>query len=356
MNLRDIARMAGVSRSTVSRVINDDPRVSDAVRARVKEIIKREGYHPHAAARALATRRSGVFGLVIPQAVDSLFGDPWFPRFTQGCLDAAREHGVGLMLLMEPVNDRTAVARLVDRFVVTRRVDGLVLAASLVDDLLIEALQAHHFPYMIVGRAANPSANFVDIRNREAAAEATRHMLSHGRTRPAMIAGPNSMVAARDRRLGFIDAITDAGIEPACVAMPEVMFSQKGAYHAALALLDTDHPPDAIFAASDAMAFGAMQAARRLGIRIPEELGVVGFDGIEPDRLWQWELSTVRQPVRELGTVAISHLQDLVNHRRTAPEQVWLETELVLRHSCGCRSPDGVQAEPRPGKERAIAR
>jgi LacI family transcriptional regulator len=338
MNLRDIARMSGVSRSTVSRVINDDPRVSDAVRARVKAIIEREGYHPHAAARALASRRSGVFGLVIPQALGSLFGDPWFPQFTQGCLDAAREHGVTLMLLMEPANDEDAVAQLIDKFVVTRHIDGLVLAASLMDDVLVSALDSLGFPYMLVGRSRDQGRNFVDIRNREASAEATRHLMSHGRMRPAMIAGPGSMVSARDRRLGFEDAVTEAGIDLDSVPIREVNYSQRLAFQAATEFLERSDPPDAIFAASDAMAFGVLQAASRLGIRVPEDLGLMGFDGIEPERIWHWELSTVRQPAHGIGATAVTRLNDIVNHRRTGPEQVWLETELILRHSCGCEA------------------
>lgn len=344
MNLRDIARLSGVSRSTVSRVINNDPRVSDAVRTRVKAIIEREGYHPHAAARALASRRSGVFGLVIPQAVGSLFGDPWFPRFTQGCLDAAREIGVSLMLLMEPANDDQAVARLIERFVVTRHVDGLVIAASLMDDVLITMLHEAGFPYMLVGRPKDDGRNFIDVRNREASTEATCHLLGHGRMRPAMIAGPDSMVAARDRRLGFLDGVRAAGLNPQTASVLQVNFSQRGAFEAAQELLQGENPPDAIFAASDAMAFGVLQAARHLGIQVPQELGLMGFDGIEPDRIWQWELSTVRQPARSLGSGAVTRLNDIVNQRRTGPQQVWLETELILRRSCGCPASHPVLA------------
>lgn len=345
MNLRDIARLSGVSRSTVSRVINDDPRVSDEVRARVKAIIEREGYHPHAAARALATRRSGVFGLVIPQAVGSLFGDPWFPRFTQGCLDAAREIGVTLMLLMEPANDREAVGRLIDRFVVTRHIDGLVLAASMRDDVMISALSDLGFPYMLVGRPNADGRNFVDIRNREASAQATRHLLGHGRTRPAMIAGPNYMISASDRRAGFEDAVAEAGFDLANVPVREVNFSQSDAYNEAIELLQLPDRPDAIFVASDAMAFGVLEAARHLDIRVPEDLGLMGFDGFEPDRIWFWELSTVRQPAHDIGFTAVTRLNDIVNHRTQGPEHVWLETELVLRHSCGCEAP----VPPEPG-------
>ena len=335
-SIRDIARISGVSRSTVSRVVNNDPRVSPAVRQHVQEIIKREGYHPHAAARALASRRSGIFGLVIPQALGSLFGDPWFPQFTQGCLDATQALDVSLMLLMEPANDTRAVARLIDRFVATRHIDGLVLAASLMDDLLISALDAQGTPYMLVGRSKDEGRNFVDIRNREASAEATKHLLSHGRSRPAMIAGPGFMVSALDRRRGFEDAVREAGLDAHAVEIHEVNFSQRDAFEVAFEMLNRKDRPDAVFAASDAMAFGVLQAARRLGIRVPEDLGLMGFDGIEPDRIWDWELSTVRQPAHGLGMTAVLRLNDIVHHRHTGPEQVWLETELILRSSCGC--------------------
>jgi LacI family transcriptional regulator len=355
MNLEDIARLAGVSRSTVSRVVNDDPRVSAAVRERVRAVIEAEGYHPNAAARALASRRTGVFGLIIPQTFGAIYNDPWFPIFIQGCLDGCRAADISLMLLMEPSNEPASVARLIERFVSSRHVDGLIIASSLVDDVLVTRLHDRSFPYMLVGRDALQRRNFVDIDNRGAAARAVQHLLSHGRSHPAMIGGPESAVAALDRKQGFLDAVAAAGFDPATVPVRPVAFSQRGAYREALTLLTSDEPSDAIFAASDAMAIGALQAARHLNIRVPEQLGIMGFDDIEPDRVAQLELSTIRQPARDLGAVAVAKLDDLVHARATEPVQIWLETELQTRHSCGCQATTGPPGPLATGKRGATA-
>lgn len=352
MNLMDIAELAGVSRSTVSRVINDDPRVSPAVRQRVKNIIEAVGYHPNAAARALASRRSGVFGLVIPQPFGSIYNDPWFPQFIQGCLDGCREAGISMMLLMEPTNDRKAATQVIERFVTTRHVDGLIISASFAGDVLVPVLAEQSFPYIMVGRDSELERNFVDVDNRVASAGATRHLLSHGRSRPAMISGPETMIAARDRRLGFLDAIREAGFAPEIVPVCEVNYSQRDAFDVAVRLFTSDSPPDAVFAASDSMAIGVLHAAQSLGIRVPEDLGVMGFDGIEPDRVMQMNLSTVRQPAHELGAMAVSKLNDLVHKNVRAPVQVWLDTEISLRHSCGCPSATGPPLAMVNGKDR----
>jgi LacI family transcriptional regulator len=355
MNLEDIARLAGVSRSTVSRVINDDPRVSPAVRARVQAVIDAEGYHPHAAARALASRRSGIVGLIIPHTFGSIYNDPWFPQLIQGCVDGCRAADLSLMLLMEPSNDPQAVARLIDRFVASRHVDGLIIASSLVDDMLVGRLHKRGFPYMLVGRDARRQRNFVDIDNRGASAAATRHLLDHGYHRPALIAGPDAAVAAIDRKQGFFDAVAGAGIDPAAVPVRSAPFTQREAYRQALELFRADPPPDAVFAASDAMAVGVLQAARSVGLRVPEDVAVMGFDDIEPERMAQLELSTVRQPARNLGVVATSTLNDLVHHTISEPVQIWLETDLTLRHSCGCQSTTGPPSGPVERKRGAIA-
>lgn len=342
MNLNDIARLAGVSRSTVSRVVNDDPRVSDAVRQRVQAMIAEVGYQPNAAARALASRRTGIIGLVIPEDFATVHSDPWFPPLIQACLDAAREQDVSVMLLMESVGSPESVQRLMQRFVRPRTVDGLLLSNSLDDDLLVPELQEAGFPYILIGRAVEEGRNFVDITNRTSSAAITRHMMQHGRSRPGMINGQEAVIPAFDRRLGFEDALREEGIDPATAPVLSVEFSRPGAYAAAMEMLSRDDRPDAIFAASDSIAINVMEAARRLGIRVPEELGVVGFDDIVPERNERLGLTTVRQPVREMAAEAVRLLNDLIHHRAEPPVQAWLDATLSIRHSCGCDQIDLV--------------
>ncbi len=254
MNLEDIAKLAGVSRSTISRVVNNDPRVSEAVRARVLRIIAETSYHPNAAARSLASRQSRIFGLVIPQAIYSIFGDPWFPPMIEGCMTACRAIDYSLMLFMESSNDRASVDRLIERTVHTRHVDGLVISASLENDILSDRLAAEQFPAVVIGRDPEQRFSFVDIDNRGAARLATEHLLSHGYRRLAAIVGPRTMITAEDRLHGFFDALTNAGLDPTTAPVRVGNYQEREAFSQALTLLTSASPPEAIFVASDSKA------------------------------------------------------------------------------------------------------
>jgi LacI family transcriptional regulator len=228
------------------------------------------------------------------------------------------------------------VQRLVQRFVRARTLDGLLLSNSLEGDLLVPRLQEAGFPYILIGRPVEAGRNFVDITNRRASAEITRHLLAHGRSRPAMINGQEVVIPALDRRFGFEDALREAGIDPATVPVLSVEFSRPGAYAAALELLSREDRPDCIYAASDSIAIAVMNAATHLNIRIPEELGVVGFDDIMSERNERLGLTTVRQPVREMAAEAVRLLFNLISNRAEPPLESWLEPTLSIRHSCGC--------------------
>lgn len=348
MNLEDIAKLAGVSRSTVSRVINDDPRVSGAVRARVKKVIALHNYHPNAAARTLASRRSRVIGLLIPEIAYRIFSDPWFPVLIQGCMDGCQEQDLSLMLLMESSTDPEAANRLIERTLRARHLDGVVVATSLVDTSGSLLLGERDFPYVVIGRTPTLDATWVDIDNRAAAYEATSHLLAHPRRKVAMIAGPASIVGAVDRVDGFRQAAADAGLQ---AAVHRANYDQREAYEVAMTLLGGDDPPDAIFAGSDVMAIGIVQAARNLDIDIPRELGLMGFDDIQPDRIDQLGISNMRQPARELGRRAVEMLNARIADPSIDHTHAWLPTELNIRTSCGCE-PKGHQHGGLPGEER----
>lgn len=343
MNLEDIAKIAGVSRSTVSRVINNDPRVSDDVRARVKDVISLHNYHPNAAARTLASRRSQVIGLLIPEIASTVFTDPWYPILIQGCMDGCQEQDLSLMLLMESSTDPDAANRLIQRTLRAHHLDGVVVATSLVDTTEMHLLAERDFPYVVIGRTPTLETTWVDIDNRAAARKATRHLLSHGRTRPAMIAGPPIIIASVDRIDGFRDAANKAGLTS---TVRYASYNQREAYNVALELLRSPEPPDAIFAGSDVMAVGVIQAARHLGIDVPRQLGVIGFDDIQPDRVAQLGISTVRQPARELGRRAVELLNDRIGSPAAPHVHEWFSTDLVLRTSCGCVPADASVSQP----------
>ncbi|MGI8485445.1 MAG: LacI family DNA-binding transcriptional regulator [Thermomicrobiales bacterium] len=343
MNLEDIAQLAGVSRSTVSRVVNNDPRVSSAVRTRVLQIIAEHNYHPNVAARSLASRRSRVFGLLIPQVMESIFGDPWFPPMIQGCMDGCRAADYSLTLLMESSTDSEAVDRLIERTVHTRHLDGLVISTSIENDILSERLAAEHFPAVVIGRDTEDRFSFVDIDNRGAARMATEHLLSHGYRHLAAIVGLSTLVTAEDRLLGFFDALEEAGLDSTLTPVRYGNYQQRDAYLSALDLLSAKSRPEAIFVASDSMAWGVLDAARLLQLRVPEDLAVTGFDDIQQERNRREGLSTIRQPARRLGERAIEMLVDLVAQPQRDPIQEWLPVELILNTSCGCPAPTSTQ-------------
>ncbi len=326
--LEDIARMAGVSRSTVSRVLNNHPNVRPEVRERVWEVIRRVGYQPHAAARSLATRRSQVLGLVIPEAVSTLFTDPFFPELIRGMTDAcyARGYLLTLALFQSPEQGR----RLLHRLLSSHAVDGLIVASARLNDPLIPRLLEDGFPFVSIGRHPDPRVSFVDADNVAGARMAVEYLIRRGHTRIATITGPMDMAAAQDRLEGYRQALRARGLPLDRRYIVEGDFTQEGGRAAMQQLLGLQPRPTAVFAASDAMAMGALKAAREAGLRVPGEVTVVGFDDIPQAAYLEPPLTTVRQPIVRMGALAVQLLVEQVE-RGAQPQRVVLPVELVVR-------------------------
>ena len=307
LNLEDIAEMAGVSRSTVSRVLNDDPKVSDSVRARVRKVLNDTNFHPNAAARSLATRRCGIIGLVFPRVFTMMFTDPWASVLIKGCIEGSERADLSLVHQLVSTDDEASVNRFFERSVMGRHIDGVILASHVLGDKLVARLQASDFPYVLVGRDEHKLANFVDIDNRQSARIATQHLIDHGYRTIMLLGGPPDLVTRLDRQDGFFDAIRDAGIDPARSRVEFGYFEQVTAYEIALRIFRQPDRPRAIFAADDAMAIGAIQAARELGIEVPRDVAIIGFDDIDMNRMFRPHLTTVRQPSDALGRAAVLH-------------------------------------------------
>lgn len=241
MKIEEVARLAGVSRSTASRVVNGDPRVKPATRARVQEVIRTHHYHPNAAARSLASRRTRIVGLLIPQPAGSIVSDPFFPRLIQGVAEACNAADQNVSLLMDTSEDRTAAERLYRRVVRGRHLDGVVVSSNVVDDPVVAQLKEDRFPCVLVGRDPRAKMSFVDVYDREAAQGAVAHLLAHGYRRIGMISGPDNMIASIDRAAGYLAAHQEAGIEPDPALTAQGDFTRRGGYRAMQTLLG--HPP-----------------------------------------------------------------------------------------------------------------
>ncbi len=333
LTLEDVARQAGVSRSTVSRVFNDQPNVRKDVRERVRNVIESTGFRPHAAARALASQHSSTIGLVLPLSVSFFFTDPYYSHLTKGIAQACNQHNYTLALfLVDTKEDErkifTSITRkgLLDGVLVQSGHDG--------DQQIIGYLVDANMPQVVIGRPfRSDNVSYVDVDNINGAFNAVTHLIREGYKRIGTITGPEHSAVGLDRKAGYIKALIERGFEIDESMIVEGDFTESGGYYAMKKMLSAK--PEAVFAASDVMAMGAMRSIRENGLRIPNDIALVGFDDLPQAALSDVPLTTVRQHVVQFGAKAFEILIDLIENGIDPPRHIILETELVIRESCG---------------------
>ena len=331
LTLEDIARLSGSSRSTVSRVINGDPNVRDATREKIMEVIREVNFQPNLAARGLAVGRVSVVGLVIPMGVSAIFTDPFFPLLIQGVSAGCTAKDYSVMLwVAEPDYER----RMISKIMYNGLVDGVIVSSMLLDDPIVMALEESELPFVLIGRhPSNEQVSYVDLDNQKSASDAVSYLLNMGRQRVASISGPKNMIVGQDRLQGYKNALTQHEVPLNERLMVEGDFTEEGGYRAMQSLLSAR--PDAVFIASDSMALGAMRAIQEKGLRIPQDVAVIGFDDIAPSSRSTPTLSTVRQPIQEMGAKAAEVIIEMILNPEMGPQKIILETGLVLRESTG---------------------
>lgn len=331
MNLDEIARRAGVSRATVSRVINNYPYVSDEVRHRVQAIIEESGFQPHAAARALARRRTEVLGVIGPEGMGPIFSVPYFPILLEGVSSVISQSQYVMSMWIGSTPEETR--RIYERILGSRLMDGALLISTMEGDPLPAQLVGRKMPLVMIGNSSLPQVATVDIDNMSAGRAATEHLLHTGRRRVAHLTGRLDLVSARERLQGYEEAMRASpfGFEPELVIRGD--FSERSGYDAVPAVLA--RKADAVFAASDTMAMGLLRGLAEAGVAVPQQIAVVGFDDLPLATGTRPRLTTVHQPIRRIGITAAQMLIDLVEERITPPHRVMLPTELVIRESCG---------------------
>ena len=324
-----VARRAGVSLATASRVLNGSAKVSDATRASVEAAVAELGYLANPAARMLARRRTDTIALVISEPDDRVFADPFFPPVVHGIAAALADTELQLVLLPARGNRQQ---RKVERYVRAGHVDGVVMLSLHADDVLPRALADAGIPIVAAGRPGGLDAvPFVDVDNRGGARTATAHLLE-SRGTVATITGPLDMSVSADRFEGYRDALAAAGRDFDAGLVTQGDFTIDGGARALVSLLAAHPGLDGIFAASDAMAIGVLGALAAAGRRVPEDVAVVGFDDIAAAASATPPLTTMRQPFAEL-TAAVT---DLLLRRiagESGLEGIVLPTTLIRRRS-----------------------
>jgi LacI family transcriptional regulator len=341
-----VARAAGVSVATVSRVLNGKGPVRAATRDRVLAAVASLGYVPHSAARSLSTRRTGAIGVLLPD----MHGE-FFSELVRGLDLAARAAGYHLLVSgshSDPVEARDVLQAL------HGRVDGLVLMTAGMAGTWLPRGALARVPVVLLnddGEGAGHESLRID--NRLGARLAVEHLIGLGHREIAMIAGPPANSDARERLQGYREALRARGIDPQAKLELPGDFTEEGGAAAGAALAGMLPMPTAVFAANDATAIGCLAALRERGVRVPEDLSLVGFDDIPIARYLSPALTTVHVPIAELGRRAMSRLLDLIAHGHGAPvDHAVIAPSLAIRASAA-ESARGAQQSPTQRRKRS---
>ncbi len=334
----DVAKKAGVSIATVSRVVSGRARVTEATRARVLEAVEELNYRPNPVAQGLALQSTRTLALIIERF------DNVYPALIVGGAEAeAREHGYHL--LVQQLSDLSVD----DMLRLAARADGLILSGSANSGELAQSVVEQGTPVVILGRLVpGLRADGVVADNYGGAREAVEHLIGHGYQRIAHIAGPADSRHAEERLCAYQDTLEKHGLAVRQEYIIQGSYSHEGGYKAACQLLELAEPPEAVFCADDLIALGAMMAAEAMGYVVPDDLAIVGFDGLETGAYVNPPLTSVYQPMEPIGREAVKMLLWRIENPEEDLRETVLPTELLIRRSCGC--PASVQAASMSGE------
>ncbi len=331
VTLKTIAQEAGLSITTVSRALAGYDDVNEDTRRRIVAIAERLGYQPNLAARHLRSKQTHTIGMVIP--LTSYFSDPFFMELLSGVGRQAAEYGYDLLLsAQQPGEEELSAYR---RMVASSRIDGVVLARVLVDDPRIAFLKEVRHPFVAFGRSNANDYPYIDVDGATGVYRLVGHLIERGHRRIAMILSPRKLAFTATRFEGYQRALHEAGLPIAQQYIVESDLTQEGGCTVAQRLLDLASPPTAIVACNDAMAIGAMQAIRACGLTVGRDIAVAGFDDIPTAAFTDPPLTTVRQPIYDIGRRALDMLICAIRRQPLDEAHVLLVPELIVRQSSG---------------------
>lgn len=332
VTIKDVAKRAGVSPSTVSRVIADHPRISPDTKEKVRAIMSELGYYPNAIARSLVNQTSNSIGLIRSRLTEENFANPFFPAVIQGISSVAHRHKLSLVLSTGKTFQQEDEESLT--LLRQRRVDGVILLASHRDDQLIPRLTQDRFPFVLIGRyEGSEEINWVNNNNVEDAKTAVQYLLNKGHRQIACLDGDPRYVVSADRLLGYERAFQDHNLEVPKNLVEHSAFSVEGGYQATQRLLTRRVPFSALFAVDDLVAIGAMRALQERGMKVGSEVAVVGFNDTILGACVQPALTSVRVPIYELGQIAVQMLTAQIYGSGVYPHHQMLPASLVVRDS-----------------------
>jgi len=331
VSIKDIAQAAGVSHSTVSRALADSPLISEAARQRIQALAGQMGYVPNVPARSLVLGRTNTIGVVV-----TTIADPFVAEVVQGIETTAHASGYSVILTGSD-NDPEREVQSVE-MLRGRRADAVIVTSSRIGDLYQDDLQETGVPVVLINShndQGHARVVSISVDNRHGGYVATQHLLNLGHRRIAYVAGLPAHSDDLDRYAGYQDALREAGVPLDERLVIEGDGRASGGERALPTLLALDPPPTAAFCYNDMTAIGLLAAARRAGLRLPEELAVVGFDDILFAALAQPTLTTIAQPKHEMGRRAVERALALLAGEGEEPDHLSLQGQLIIRESSG---------------------
>ncbi|AEV19698.1 MULTISPECIES: LacI family DNA-binding transcriptional regulator [Geobacillus] len=327
-SIKDVAKRANVSTATVSRVLRNAGNVTEETRQRVLEAIEALNYQPNVLGRYLRRMETETVLVVVPDITN-----PFFSKVLRGIEAVALKHGYQV-LLGDTQND----VRLEEQYLnllPQRQVDGMIFLTARIRKELVEEM-ARQFPIVLACEyLEGADIPTVSIDNISSARKATEHLIRLGHCRIAHLSGPMNIILSRDRLRGYQQALAQHELEADAALVQEGDFTYESGYNLTLKLLALEKPPTAIFAANDEMAIGAIKAVRHRGGRVPDDVAVVGFDDIQMASIFEPSLTTIAQPMFEIGQKAMELLLALIEGTSARRRQLVLPDRLVIRDSCG---------------------
>jgi DNA-binding LacI/PurR family transcriptional regulator len=334
ITIRDVAKMAKVAPSTVSRVIADHPRISKTTKDRVRKVMAELGYHPNFNARSLVNRSTQTLGVIMPGSGDKALQNPFFPEVIRGISSKAHENGYGLYLTTGSNEDEIYDG--IVGMIQGGRVDGIVLLYSRIDDHIIEYLQGHSLPFVVIGKPFRDveKITHIDNDNFKAAKDATEYLIGLNHRRIGFVGGSLDLVVTVDRLSGYEKAIRQADVPYRDDYIVHEEFLKEGGSEAVNELMSVDSPPTGLVVTDDLMALGILNTLDEMNIKVPDELSIVSFNNLLLAEISTPSLTSVSINIFQLGYGAVKALIEKIDDDDVPPKRITVPYRLVKRHSC----------------------
>ena len=333
LTIRDVAKLADVSHMTVSRVMNNDPRVKPETRERILKLINDLRYRPDPTARMFASRKSFLLGLIV-----SDIRNPFYAELARGIEEETYKNGYSV-LFCSTDNRPERIDNYVNHMI-GAGVEGIMFASARLKEPIVEQLISERFPIVLMNRKiAGNNCNYVVIDNCKGAYDITKYLIGSGYKRIGLVSGPNSLSTGKERLNGYKKALAEHGIEIKSDYIFQGPFTKETGYEGALKLLNIKSRPDALFAGNDYIAMGVLDAIEEKGLRVPRDIAVVGFDDTEFASNKRINLTTVSQRQFEMGSLGAKILINYIESKQSNyVHQIVLEPKIIIRESCGNRT------------------